>query len=70
MILESPTLRLSVAVETGDLEKVKAEINNGGNMFIGTPQNVLRRRIMRLSTGQMYSYENIEENNGNKFSLK
>lgn len=63
VILESPTLRLSVAVETGDLEKVKAGINNGGNMFIGTPQNVLRRRIMRLSTGQMYSYENIEENN-------
>lgn len=63
VILESPTLRLSVAVETGDLEKVKTEINNGGNMFIGTPQNVLRRRIMRLSTGQMYSYENIEENN-------
>ena len=66
VILESPTLRLSVAVETGDLEKVKAEIDNGGNMFIGTPQNVLRRRIMRLSTGQMYSYENIEENNGLK----
>jgi len=63
VLAESPTLRLSVAVESGDVEQVQAEFDNGAKLFVGTPQNILRRRIMRLSTGQMYSYENIEEKN-------
>lgn len=66
VLAESPTLRLSVAVESGDVEQVQAEFDNGAKLFVGTPQNILRRRIMRLSTGQMYSYENIEEKNGKK----
>lgn len=70
VLAESPTLRLSVAIESGNVDHVQAEIDNGAQLFVATPQNVLRRRIMRLSTGQMYSYENIEEKNGENQKLK
>ena len=62
--MESPTLRLCLAVEKGNFDAVKEELKNGAEIFVGGPQNVLRRRLTRLSTSKMYSYQNIEEKNG------
>ena len=65
VLAESPTLRLAVAIETGNLEQVSEELEKGeANLCVRTPQNVLRRRIKLLSTTQSYSYENISEISG------
>jgi len=62
VLAESPTLRLAVAIETGNIDQVKEELEKGdANLCVRTPQNVLRRRIKLLSTTQSYSYENISE---------
>ena len=71
VLAESPTLRLAVAIETGNLDQASEELERGeANLCVRMPQNVLRRRIKLLSTTQSYSYENISEISGNQNPLK